>query len=165
MQVWRTNHSTNDRVTSYTISFVSLLRTKNILDNHSPLDCDISWDVIPMKRIEKNSYYGKQQGIWRVLGLEPKGKCGRMCFAADCYEKKSLVETILAGVGETEELLTEVQCWAVTQLGINDVLTAISAPWQGTCSSSRISSFSYWVGETTYVTYLKFRRHFASYVT
>lgn len=93
MQVWRTKHSTNDTVTGYTVTFISLLRTKKFLDKHSPLDCRISLDVIAMKPIERNSYYRKQQGIWRVLGLEPKGKCGRMCFAADCHEKSGSLKS------------------------------------------------------------------------
>lgn len=69
------------------------LEQKNSLTSTLPLDCHVSLDVIPMKPFERNSYYRKQQGIRRVLGLVPKRSCGRMHFAADCYEKSDSLKS------------------------------------------------------------------------
>jgi len=70
MQVWRTKHSTNDTVTSYTITFISLLRTKKFLDKHSHLDCHVSLDVIELKGINVTDVTGHLKG----LGSGAKGE-------------------------------------------------------------------------------------------
>lgn len=127
VHIWRTKHSKNDTVTNYTITFISLFRT----EKKYSLTSTCPWIVMYLWTIYQRSL---MKGIHvtessRAFG-EPWDWCQRgnvvECVCSRLRWKKWLPEIILAGVGETEKLLTEVQCWTGTQLS---VLPAISAPW------------------------------------
>lgn len=113
----------NYTVTSYTITLISLFRTKKkiSLTSTCPWIVMYLWTLYQwslMKGIhiaESNRVFGMSWD-WCQRGNLVECVCSRLLW------KKWLLEIILAGVGETEELLTEVQCWSDTQLR---VLTAI----------------------------------------
>lgn len=86
----------NDTVTSYTITFISLFRKKKKkypLTSTCPWIVMYLWTLYQMKPNERNFYYRKRRSIWRVLGLVPKGKCGRMCLQQIAMKKNDSLKS------------------------------------------------------------------------
>lgn len=78
----------NYTVTSYTITLISLFRTKKkiSLTSTCPWIVMYLWTLYQWS-LMKGIHIAESKSIWNVLGLMPKGKCGRMCLQQIAMKK------------------------------------------------------------------------------